>query len=224
MKKSVVVSASILGGVLVTASRALAGRDNSADRIPSPETRVQSDALSQPYEIQLSGYWAPLSPEVLAYRADIAIEGDVVAISNARWSTPSGAAPDGWKPGERFKEPQVIYRSVTVRVADKLYGAAGAEVTFAVLGGSVDSVSMSLAELSMPGLVLGDRVMVFLIQPDMEWRLGKQDMGLLQGYVLKDGKATHPEIPAMATSELAARVRAEAARRAAGAIEPAVSR
>jgi hypothetical protein len=181
-------------------------------------TENQSD---EPVTIRLDGYMSPMSPEQLVYRADVGVEGNVVAISAARWSTPSGQPPDGWRPGQRLLQPEVIYRSVTIRVSNGLYGEMVGDVNVAVLGGTAGTVSMSVEDFPMPNVSVGDHVLVFLRRPTKEWRLGGQNMGLVQGYVVNQGQAATPGVAPISVTALAARVRSELARRAAGAIEPA---
>lgn len=186
-------------------------------------TGVSAKAVEEPgtTQIRLSAYMAPMAPEQLVYRADAGLEGDIVAISPARWSTVSGGPPDGWKPGQAFLEPEVVYRSATVRVTNLLYGDAGKQVNVAMLGGTAGGVTMTFEDSPAPDVSVGDHVVFFVSRPSAAWRLGADNLGLVQGYVVSAGQASTPGLPPVSMSDLSTRVHAEAARRVAGAVEPA---
>lgn len=183
------------------------------------DPRVANES-GESFTIRLGGYVSPMSPEQLVYRADAALEGDVVAISQARWSTPSGQPPDGWKRGQRLSRPEVIYRTATIRVSGEIYGDTGEELRLAILGGAAEGATMLVEDAPMPNVSVGDHVLVFISRPNADWRLGAETMGLLQGYLVSDGQASTPDAAPIAVGELKARVSAELARRAAGATEP----
>jgi hypothetical protein len=196
----------IAAAIPLALAAALLERDNAEPgAAPSSSGSTVSESPVEPYVIRLSGFLVPLSPEELVYRADGAFEGDVVSISPARWSTPSGAPPAGWSPGQRLPQPEVIYRSVTIRVTSRMYGDGASTMNVAVLGGSVGAVAMPVEGSLAPEFAVGDHVVLFVMKPAEGWRLGSDNLGLLQGYVVKEGEAATPELPPIRFTELAER-------------------
>lgn len=156
---------------------------------PASSGSAPGDGVAVGDTILLSAFWWPLPPVDLVQWADAGVEGFVVDVSEPRWSTPTGDAPAGWSPGAALPEPVVIFREVTVRVTSTLFGDIGGELHVAVLGGDRDGARMAVDEGFVPALAPGDQVLLFVMQPPAGWRLGKGNLELLQGYVVKDGTA-----------------------------------
>lgn len=212
------IASAVFTIVVIVVALALGDREEQPSGV---EARSITDENPQPYAIRLTAYSALMTPEQLVYRSDTGAIGEVVAVSEARWSTQSGKTPHGWKPGDRLPQPEVIYRSVTLRVESALFGPAGSEISVAVIGGSADGVEMTFDDALSPQLNVGDRAAVFVVKPPDGWRLGSQNDGLIQGYKVTGGQALSSDGSSLSIEDLTRRTHAEFERRQAGALEPA---
>jgi len=178
-----------LAAVAVSVAGFMGWSGGEAGPLAPDDGAAGTDSPAVGNTIRLSAFWWPLPPADLVQWADAGVAGVVVDISEPRWSTPTGDAPAGWSPGAALPEPVVIFREVTVRVTSTLFGDIGGELHVAVLGGDRDGARMAVDEGFVPALAPGDQVLLFVMQPPAGWRLGKGNLELLQGYVVKDGTA-----------------------------------
>ncbi len=174
-------------------------------------------ATSGDYDLRVSGYYVPMQPEDLVQRAAAGIDGEVIAIAPARWSTVSGRAPDGWVPGTHLPQPEVIFQTITIRVGEAYYSVVGNEIRVAMLGGSADGVRMTVEGPSVPDIAIGDHVVVFVERAGPGWRLSGAEFGLVQAFRIDGNRATSEGLAPLDAGDLAARVRAAAQRKLAQA-------
>lgn len=210
--RALAVSLAALGAVLALATfAAVSQRQGPVEQPPEPAA-----------PIVVHGFGAAMSPEALVYRSDVAVIGVVTAVSEPRWSTPDGKAPEGWRPGKVLREPELAYRVVDLEVKETLFGDASSALSVALLGGDDESL-IDLPDLVVPPNVrAGQEVLLFIVHPAPGWRLGADNQGLLQGYEIVGGVLhAEGEAPALSLRELETRVAAELIRKSSGAVEPA---
>lgn len=155
------------------------------------------DELSGKTIISLNAYPSLLTPAEAARLSTVGIRGSIVAIDEPRWSTADAKQPSYQSRGV---EPNVIYRVATVRVAETIFGEAPATVRIPLLGGVVGDTIMVWDEDSPPAM--GDEVILFLVQPPANWRLGGTDFQVVQRYALNGDVATTPMMPAVSVKDL----------------------
>lgn len=181
---------------ILYATAALAVVGWAAWQFNSP-AKPAPDELSGKTIISLNAYPSLLTPAEAVRLATVGVRGSIVAIDEPRWSTSDGKQPSSQSRGV---EPNVIYRAATVRVAETIFGEAPATVRIPLLGGVVGDTIMVWDEDSSPAI--GDEVIVFLVEPPANWRLGGTDFQVVQRYALKGDVATTPMMPAVSVKDL----------------------
>ncbi len=175
---------------------------------------------AEPVVVTGSAYPLAVSPEGAVYLADAGIRGTVVSVGKAEMVTFDGLPPLDLPPGVVPREPFVIYHTAVVRVAESFHGSPPAEVHIAIPGGTLDGMSFE-AESGMEGVAKGDTIVAFVVKPPPGTKLEPDNWGLIQGYRVSGGVAHGYLVPDISVTDLVSRARAESARRAAGATEPA---
>lgn len=181
------------GGALSLGTIALSGMMLS-DQGSVASSLTERQAKSPSTQITMSGYPLLLSPEEATLLSDVGLRGSVLSISPATWTTSTGNEPTADDRTDSI--PDVIYRVAVVEVEDVFHGELRSDtITVPLLGGETATASMIVEQELGIDANVGDKVLLFLKEPPVGWRLDGAEMSIVDMYRIEDGVAVHANHP-----------------------------
>lgn len=218
MKVPAIILAGIAVGIAAYGSFNAFHRADS--RPPSSASTEFASGVPGSLLVTANGYLLSPSPEEAVYLSDAGVRGQVIRVGQPRWSTPDGKPPPDFQAGRPLTRPFSIYRTATVRVTETFHGQAPREVSVALMGGTANGVTLTVAD-SGPQLAVGDQVVMFLNAPPQGTQLDPTNWVVVQSYLVVGSEARSDLVPTLLTDELIPRAKTESARKVAGALQPA---